>query len=161
MPAEIIPPPDVKYGPADANVPAFHGLKQQHFDPEAVMSIALLRGLMNDGRTILATTCAALCLSITGALAGPCTAQIAELEQRVSPAPVSPAPASPQSTPSAPQSVAAQLHRQPTPNTVQGAAGIANADADAALDRARKADAQNDADGCGAALREAKRLYGE
>src|SRR5580704_12641771 len=107
MPAGIIPPSDVKYGPADANVPAFHGLKQQHFDPEAVMSIALLRGLMNDGRTILATTCAALCLSITGALAGPCTAQIAELEQRVSPV-----PASPQSTPSAPQSVAAQLHRQ-------------------------------------------------
>lgn len=120
------------------------------------MGISLLRGSTNDGRAILVTTCAALCLSITGALAGPCRAQIAELEQHDSPA-----PASPQITPSAPQSVAAQLHRQPTPNTVQSAAGRANAYADAAVDRARKADAENDADGCNEALREARRLYGE
>jgi predicted lipid-binding transport protein (Tim44 family) len=120
----------------------------------------ILRGSALDGRALFGAT-VALCLSVTGTLAGPCTAQIAELEQRVSPAPVSPAPASPQNTPSAPQSVAAQLHRQPTPTTVQSAAGRANADADAALDRARKADAENDADGCNEALREARRLYGE
>jgi hypothetical protein len=114
-----------------------------------------LRGSALDGRALFSAT-VALCLSVTGALAGPCTAQIAELEQRVSPAPVSP-----QNAPSAPQSVAAQLHRQPTPNTVQSAEGRANADADAALDRAREADAKNDADGCNAALGEAKRLYGE
>jgi predicted lipid-binding transport protein (Tim44 family) len=124
------------------------------------MSIPLLRGLTLrgsalDGRALFGAT-VALCLSVTGTLAGPCTAQIAELEQRVSPA-----PASPQNTPSAPQSVAAQLHRQPTPTTVQSAAGRANADADAALDRARKSDAENDADGCNEALREARRLYGE
>jgi hypothetical protein len=124
------------------------------------MSIPLSRGLILrgsalDGRALFAAT-VALCLSVTGTLAGPCTAQIAELEQRVSPA-----PASPQNTPSAPQSVAAQLHRQPTPTTVQSAAGRANADADAALDRARKSDAENDADGCNEALREARRLYGE
>jgi predicted lipid-binding transport protein (Tim44 family) len=124
------------------------------------MSIPLSRGLILrgsalDGRALFGAT-VALCLSVTGTLAGPCTAQIAELEQRVSPA-----PASPQNTPSAPQSVAAQLHRQPTPTTVQSAAGRANADADAALDRARKADAENDADGCNEALREARRLYGE
>jgi predicted lipid-binding transport protein (Tim44 family) len=124
------------------------------------MSIPLSRGLILrgsalDGRALFGAT-VALCLSVTGTLAGPCTAQIAELEERVSPA-----PASPQNTPSAPQSVAAQLHRQPTPTTVQSAAGRANADADAALDRARKADAENDADGCNEALREARRLYGE
>ena len=124
------------------------------------MSIPLSRGLILrgsalDGRALFGAT-VALCLSVTGTLAGPCTAQIAELEQRVSPA-----PASPQNTPSAPQSVAAQLHRQPTPTTVQSAAGRANADADAALDRARKSDAENDADGCNEALREARRLYGE
>jgi predicted lipid-binding transport protein (Tim44 family) len=129
------------------------------------MSIPLSRGLILrgsalDGRALFGAT-VALCLSVTGTLAGPCTAQIAELEQRVSPAPVSPAPASPQNTPSAPQSVAAQLHRQPTPTTVQSAAGRANADADAALDGARNADAENDADGCNEALREARRLYGE
>ena len=124
------------------------------------MSIPLSRGLILrgsalDGRALFGAT-VALCLSVTGTLAGPCTAQIAELEQRVSSV-----PASPQNMPSAPQSVAAQLHRQPTPTTVQSAAGRANADADAALDRARKADAENDADGCNAALREARRLYGE
>jgi predicted lipid-binding transport protein (Tim44 family) len=142
---------------------------------EAAMSIPLSRGLILrgsalDGRALFGAT-VALCLSVTGTLAGPCTAQIAELEQRVSPAPVSPAPvspapvspapASPQNTPSAPQSVAAQLHRQPTPTTVQSAAGRANAEADAAVDRARKSDAENDADGCNEALREARRLYGE
>jgi predicted lipid-binding transport protein (Tim44 family) len=129
------------------------------------MSIPLSRGLILrgsalDGRALFGAT-VALCLSVTGTLAGPCTAQIAELEQRVRPAPASPAPASPENTPSAPQSVAAQLHRQPTPNTVQSAAGRANAEADAAVDRARKADAENDADGCNEALREARRLYGE
>jgi predicted lipid-binding transport protein (Tim44 family) len=124
------------------------------------MSIPLSRGLMLrgaalDGRALFGTI-VVLCLSVTSTLAGPCTAQIAELEQRVSPA-----PASPQNTPSAPQSVAAQLHRQPTPTTVQSAEGRANAEADAALDRARKSDAENDANGCNEALREARRLYGE
>ena len=112
-----------------------------------------LRGAVLDGRALLGAT-VALCLSVTGTLAGPCTAQIAELEQRVSSA-----PASPQNMPSAPQSVGAQLHRQPTPNTVQSAAGRANADS--ALERARKADAENDADACNAALDEARSLYGE
>jgi hypothetical protein len=124
------------------------------------MSIPLSRGSSWRGSALgcraLLGASVALCLSATGTLAGPCTVQIAELEQRVSPA-----PASPQDTPSAPQSVAAQLHRQPTPTTVQSAAGRANADADAALERARKSDADNDADGCNEALREARRLYGE
>jgi hypothetical protein len=124
------------------------------------MSIPLSRGLTLhgsalDGRALFGAT-VVLCLSVTGTLAGPCTAQIAELEQHVSPA-----PATPQITPSAPQSVAAQLHRQPTPSTVQSAEGRANADADAALDRARKADVENNADGCNEALGEARRLYGE
>jgi hypothetical protein len=114
-----------------------------------------LRGAALDGRALLGTA-AALCLSVTGTLAGPCTVQIAELEQRISSG-----PASPPNMPSAPQSVGAQLHRQPTPNAVQSAAGRANADADAALERARKADAENDADGCNAALGEARSLYGE
>src|ERR1700679_4260958 len=96
------------------------------------MSIPMSRGLTLhgaalDGRALLGTA-VALCLSVTGTLAGPCTVQITELEQRISSA-----PASPPNMPSAPQSVGAQLHCQPTPNTVQSAAGSANADADAAL----------------------------
>jgi hypothetical protein len=62
--------------------------------------------------------------------------------------------------PSAPQTLGAQLHHQPTAGTVQNAEHKANADGDAALERARKADAAGDAEGCTAALREAKNLYG-
>ena len=50
------------------------------------------------------------------------------------------------SGPSAPQSVGAQLHHQPTPGSVEGAEHKAREMADAALDRARKADAAGDAE---------------
>jgi len=89
------------------------------------------------------------------AQAGPCTAQIAELQRRVSR--ITPGPAS---GPSAPQSIGAQLHHQPTPQTVESAEGKARAAADAALDRARKAYAASDANACAKALEEAKLLYG-
>jgi hypothetical protein len=91
--------------------------------------------------------------------AGPCTDRIAQVEQQVSALQAAP-PASGAGEPTAPQSLGAQLHRQPTPGSVQHAEHTANADADAALDRARKADAENNADGCEEALREARRLYG-
>jgi hypothetical protein len=89
------------------------------------------------------------------AYAGPCTARIANLEQQIKLSASSPIVG-----PSAPQTVGAQLHRQPTPNTVDHAETTANADADAALDRARKADTAGDASGCQSALVEARRLYG-
>ena len=66
----------------------------------------------------------------------------------------------PESGPSGPQSIGAQLHHQPTPGAVQNAESKANADAAAAFDRARRADAAGDADGCRKALEEARRLYG-
>jgi hypothetical protein len=97
----------------------------------------------------------ALSLTATAAAAGPCTAKIAQLERQISVA-----PPGPQTGPTAPQSVAAQLHHQPTPSSVEHAAHRANAEADAALDRARKADAENNVDGCEQALREARHLYG-
>jgi hypothetical protein len=53
---------------------------------------------------------------------GTCTAQIAQLEQQI--------------RGTAPQSIEAQLHHQPTPRTVQNAESKAIADADAALQRA-------------------------
>ena len=87
----------------------------------------------------------------TAAQAGPCTTQIAEVERylaRIKPGPT------------APQSIEAQLHHQPTPGSVQTAEAKARADADAALDRARKADAEGDARACTNALDEAKMLYG-
>ena len=62
--------------------------------------------------------------------------------------------------PSAPQSVGAQLHHQPTPGSVQSAERTANADGEAALARARKADAEGNAGACAKALTEARALYG-
>lgn len=85
---------------------------------------------------------------------GPCTAQIAQIERQISV--ITPGP---ESGPTAPQSVGAQLHREPTPGAVEHAERMANKDADAALERARKADAAGDAALCMAALAEARRLY--
>ncbi len=108
----------------------------------------LARGLF------LGTATVALLAGSSVAHSGPCTAQIAALEQQISATPVGP-----KSGPTFSQTLGAQLHRQPTPRDVEHAEHVANAQADAALDRARKADAAGDAAGCDAALEEAKRLY--
>jgi hypothetical protein len=78
--------------------------------------------------------CAAIALSTAftacasdAAHSGTCTAQNAPLEQQIR-----------GSGPTAPQSIEAQLHHQPTPRTVQNAESKAIADADAALQRARQ-----------------------
>jgi hypothetical protein len=107
------------------------------------------------GSAMIAATSATLLLAMVAANAGPCTEQIARLQAQISVSAPDPA-----TGPTAPQTVGAQLHHQPTPNTVQRSEAVANADADAALDRARKADAEGNADRCDEALREARRLYG-
>jgi hypothetical protein len=89
------------------------------------------------------------------AYGGPCTAQIAQLKRQIA----STVPG-PESGPTAPQSVGAQLHHQPTPGTVQHAEHVANADADAAVAQAQVADANGNAAACKKSLDEAKRLYG-
>jgi hypothetical protein len=91
----------------------------------------------------------------SAAHSGPCTTQIAQLERQISFRASGPA-----TGPTAAQSVGAQLHHQPTPGTVEHAETVANADADAALEQARQADAAGNADGCNRALKEARRLYG-
>jgi hypothetical protein len=103
----------------------------------------------------LAAACAALMLVPEPAEAGPCTAQIAALHSQIS-------VLTPRSTtgPMTMQSVAAQLHRQPTPSAIQHAETVANFNADAALDRAEKADRDGNASDCMEALREARWLYG-
>ena len=90
--------------------------------------------------------------------AGPCTTQISQVEQQIHKAKA----ASPGGAgePTAPQSVGAQLHHQPTPQTVESAESKARAGAEAALDRARKADAEGDGSACAKALKEARELYG-
>jgi hypothetical protein len=91
--------------------------------------------------------------------AGPCTTEISRVEQRIRAAQVSPSPGDAGDA-TAPQSVGAQLHHQPTPNSVLSAERMANADGEAALARARNADTAGDASACAKALAEAKALYG-
>jgi len=109
--------------------------------------------------SIMALAGAVLLASTAAAQAGPCTKQIAEVEQQVLQLQATPS-SSGAGQPSAPQTVAAQLHRQPTPGAVENAQSKASADASAALGRARKADTAGDAAACAAAIDEARRLYG-
>lgn len=106
-------------------------------------------------------TLAALALTAGSAAcyAGPCTTQIAQVEQQIRQAQASSPPGG-AGAPSLPQSVGAQLHHQPTPGSVQGAQQKASAEGDAALARAKEADAAGDAVACAKALADAKALYG-
>jgi hypothetical protein len=88
--------------------------------------------------------------------AGPCTKDIVQLQSQIARAEAK----SPTVGPSAPQSVGAQLHHQPTPSSVGAAENKASADAKAALDRARQADAAGDAAACQRALTDARVLFG-
>ena len=104
---------------------------------------------------VAAATCGLTLAAGSTAEAGPCTADIGHLQTQIT------AVADPVTGPSATQSVGAQLHHQPTPGEVENARTQANADADAALDRARKADDQGNATACQEALRQARLLYGQ
>src|SRR5262249_5988632 len=90
---------------------------------------------------VLATT--AFIGTATAAHAGPCTNVIAEAEQSIGSLASGPARG-----PIATQSLRAQLHHQPTPQSIERAASTAHADAEAALDRARKANAEGDGAAC-------------
>jgi hypothetical protein len=87
--------------------------------------------------------------------AGPCTTEIAQLQRQIRASAAAQA-----GGPSARQTVGAQLHHQPTPSAVESAESRASADAIAALDRARKADAAGDAEACHQAVDQARWLYG-
>jgi hypothetical protein len=102
---------------------------------------------------------AALWASVSGAQAGPCTSEIAATEQQINQSAAASPPGG-AGTPSAGQAIGAQLHHQPTPSAVENAEHKANAQGEAALERARNADASGDADACTEALRGARHLYG-
>jgi hypothetical protein len=103
---------------------------------------------------LVATTAATLLCGGGAAHSGPCAPQIELLERQIGHA--SP---SAKSGPTAPQSIEAQLHHQPTPETVRNAERKANADAAAALQRARQADTDDNPAACAKALDEAKRYW--
>lgn len=91
-----------------------------------------------------------LVLGTMPAHAGPCTADIARFEQAVR--------ANPDAGPSAPQSLAADLEHQPTPESVARAKKQAQAGLEALLTRAKALDSQDDP-ACHDALAEARLVY--
>jgi len=108
---------------------------------------------------IVVLTAVALIGGAATSQAGPCTTQISQAEQQIRKAQAASPPGG-AGEPTAPQSIGAQLHHQPTPQAVESAESKARADAEAALDRARKADAEGNASACAKALKEARQLYG-
>jgi hypothetical protein len=131
--------------------------KDENLDPIAKApgegGMITARRAANAGVTVFAASTILLC-GLGAAHSGPCKTQIAQLEQQIK----ATAPG-PESGATGPQTLGAQLHYQPTPRDVEHAERIANKDGEAALDRAKKADATGDAAGCNKALVEAKRLY--
>jgi hypothetical protein len=97
---------------------------------------------------------AAVCLGIAPANAGPCTTAIAQFEQAVRQS-----AGNPNAGPMAPQSIGAQLDRQPTPGSIKRAEQRAEATFAAAMARAKRLDARGDRAGCRRALAAAKRMY--
>jgi hypothetical protein len=85
---------------------------------------------------ILSTICLA---SVSSANAGPCTEDIAQIEQIMGQS---------ATAPTTQQSVDSQLHRQPTPQSVEKGASRARTEADALLVRAKVLDREGNASGC-------------
>jgi hypothetical protein len=96
---------------------------------------------------------AALCLGVAPADAGPCSSEIAQFEQAVRRS-----AGNPNAGPMAPQSIGAQLDRQPTPASIRRAQQRAQAAFAATLGRAKRLDARGNT-GCWQALTEARRMY--
>jgi hypothetical protein len=105
-------------------------------------------------RMTAALVVAALGLGVQSAHAGPCSNEIAQFEQAVRQS-----AGNPNAGPMAPQSVGAQLDRQPTPGSVKRGEQRAQAAFDKTLARAKRLDARGDRAGCTSALAEAKRMY--
>jgi len=93
-------------------------------------------------------------LGISTAHAGPCSAKIAQFELAVRQS-----AGNPNAGPFAPQSIGAQIDRQPTPASVKRAKERARAQFAATLARAKRLDAQGNRAGCKRALATAKDMY--
>ena len=98
--------------------------------------------------------CALLCLSASAALAGPCSADIAQFEQAIRNS-----AGNPFAGLTAPQSLRAQINVQPTPQSVQQEQASLKAKFAALMAQAKRLDARGDRPGCSSALTQAKRMY--
>jgi hypothetical protein len=93
-------------------------------------------------------------LSSAPAHAGPCTNNIAQFELAVGQS-----VGKPFAGPMAPQSIGAQIDRQPTPSSIKRAEKKAKASFATTLELAKRLDAQGDRPGCTRALDDAKAMY--
>ncbi|MFL6824542.1 MAG: hypothetical protein ACJ8FA_18425 [Xanthobacteraceae bacterium] len=109
---------------------------------------------MNGGVTTVIIAATALGLGVASAHAGPCSSEIAQFEQAVRQS-----AGNPNAGPMAPQSIGAQVDRQPTPDSIKRAEERAQATFAAAMARAKRLDARGDRVGCTRALAAAKRMY--
>ncbi len=96
----------------------------------------------------------ALGVGIESARSGPCSAKIAQFELAVRRS-----AGNPNAGPFAPQSIAAQIDRQPTPASVKRAEERAQMKFVATLARAKRLDARGNRAGCTRALAVAKDMY--
>lgn len=110
---------------------------------------------MTTHATVFGIVAALLFVGTVSAHAGPCAQDIAELETAIRGA-----AASQLAGPTGPQSIGAQLGRQPTPDSVRAAEAQAEARLGVALARARVLDAQNQQAECAQAVRDAQLLIG-
>jgi hypothetical protein len=95
-----------------------------------------------------------LSLSTTLAQAGPCSENIAQFE-----AAIRQSAGNPNAGLTAPQSVGAQLGRQPTPDSLKRTEARMRSKFSTTMARAKRLDAKGDLAGCTRALSEAKRMY--
>jgi len=93
-------------------------------------------------------------LGIASAQAGPCSTEIAWFEQRVRQS-----ADNPNAGLYAPQSLDAQLDRQPTPASIRQGRQQLRATFAATMARAKRLDARGDRPGCEQALAAARRMY--
>jgi hypothetical protein len=98
--------------------------------------------------------CALLCLNASIARAGPCTVDIAQFEKAIRDS-----AGNPFAGLTAPQSIAAQTDRQPTPESIKQAQDRQRAKFSATMARAKRLDARGSRSGCTSALSAAKRMY--
>jgi hypothetical protein len=103
---------------------------------------------------ILPTVCALLGLSVSIAHAGPCTIEIAQFEKAIRDS-----ASNPYAGLMAPQSVAAQMNQQPTPESFKQAQDRLRSQFAATMARAKRLDAKGDRAGCTSALNAARRMY--
>jgi hypothetical protein len=108
--------------------------------------------IMNRG--IFSTLFMASCCVISAAHAGPCTDNIAKFELAVKQS-----AGRPFAGPMAPQSIGAQMDRQPTPGSIKRAQQRAQAKFAATLEHAKQLNAQGDRSGCTRALDDAEAMY--